>query len=96
MSTQEIVSSKEEKKALTRTLQGRVVSNKMDKTIVVLIVRKVKDARYGKYIAKSKKYHAHDETNQYNIGDLVEIVETRPISKTKAWSASRLIEANKG
>ena len=86
----------QEKKGLSRTLQGRVVSNKMDKTVVVLVSRKVKDARYGKYVAKSKKYHAHDESNQYNVGDLVEIVETRPISKTKAWLASRLLEANKG
>ena len=96
MTTQEQKDQNQEKKSLSRTLQGRVVSNKMDKTIVVLVSRKVKDARYGKYVAKSKKYHAHDETNQYNVGDLVEIVETRPISKTKAWSASRLLEANKG
>jgi small subunit ribosomal protein S17 len=78
-----------------RTLQGRVVSDKMQKTIVVLVSHKVKHALYGKYTVKSKKYHVHDETNQYNIGDLVEIVEGRPMSKTKTWVASRLIEANK-
>jgi small subunit ribosomal protein S17 len=80
---------------LKRTLQGKVVSDKMDKTVVVLITRRVKDARYGKYVVKSKKYHAHDEANQYNTGDIVEITETRPISKTKTWSVSRLIEANR-
>ncbi len=96
MTTQQEQNTQEEKKRLSRTLQGRVVSNKMDKTVVVLVSRKVKDLRYGKYVAKSKKYHAHDENNQYNVGDLVEIVETRPISKTKAWLASRLLEANKG
>ena len=85
-----------EKKALRRTLQGRVVSNKMDKTVVVLINRRVKDQRYGKYVVKSKKYHAHDASNQYNIGDLVEIGETRPISKTKAWEVLLLVEANRG
>jgi small subunit ribosomal protein S17 len=83
-------------KKLRRTLQGRVVSNKMDKTVVVLINRRVKDQRYGKYVVKSKKYHAHDELNQYNMGDLVEIGETRPISKTKAWEVLSLIEANRG
>jgi len=81
--------------ALRRTLQGRVVSNKMNKTVVILINRKVKDKRYGKYVSKSKKYHAHDENNQYQEGDLVEIGETRPISKTKSWAVLRLIEANR-
>lgn len=79
--------------SLNRTLVGRVVSNKMDKTVTVLVEHRVKHPIYGKYIARSKKYHAHDETNQYNEGDLVEIQETRPISRTKAWSVTRLLEA---
>src|SRR3984885_9257789 len=81
------------KTSLTRTLVGRVVSNKMDKTVTVLIERKVKHPLYGKYMVRSKKYHAHDETNQYNEGDLVEIAETRKLARTKAWTVTRLVEA---
>jgi small subunit ribosomal protein S17 len=78
---------------LTRTLVGRVVSNKMNKTVTVLVERKVQHPLYGKFLVRSKKYHAHDETNQYNEGDTVEIAETRPISKTKAWTVVKLLEA---
>ena len=78
---------------LTRTLVGRVSSNKMDKTVTVVVERKMKHPLYGKFIVKSTKYHAHDEPNQYNDGDLVEIEETRPVSKTKAWAVTKLIEA---
>ena len=78
---------------LTRTLVGRVSSNKMDKTVTVVVERKMKHPLYGKFIVKSTKYHAHDETNQYNEGDLVEIEETRPVSKTKSWAVNKLIEA---
>ncbi|MCE1161218.1 MAG: 30S ribosomal protein S17 [Burkholderiales bacterium] len=78
---------------LTRTLVGRVSSNKMDKTVTVVVERKMKHPLYGKFIVKSTKYHAHDETNQYNEGDLVEIEETRPVSKTKSWAVTKLIEA---
>lgn len=76
-----------------RTLIGKVVSNKMDKTVVVLVERRVKHPIYGKIVMRSNKYKAHDETNQYNEGDTVEIAEGRPISRTKAWSVVRLIEA---
>ena len=76
-----------------RTLVGKVVSNKMDKTVTVLVERRVKHPIYGKYVVRSKKYHAHDDANAYNEGDLVEIQETRPISRTKAWVVSRLVEA---
>lgn len=82
-----------EKTSLQRQLVGRVVSNKMDKTVTVLIERRVKHPLYGKFMVRSKKYHAHDETNQYNEGDLVEIAETRPLSRTKAWTVTRLVEA---
>ncbi|KKB62235.1 30S ribosomal protein S17 [Robbsia andropogonis] len=79
--------------SLKRTLSGTVTSNKMDKTVTVLVEHRVKHPIYGKYVVRSKKYHAHDESNTYNEGDLVEIQESRPISKTKAWTVSRLITA---
>jgi small subunit ribosomal protein S17 len=81
-----------EKKSLTRTLVGRVVSNKMDKTVTVLVERRVKHPLYGKYIVKSNKYHAHDETNALNEGDIVEIAESRPLSRTKTWAVTRVVE----
>lgn len=82
-----------EKRSLKRTLVGRVVSNKMDKTVTVLVERKVKHPVYGKYVVRSTKFHAHDESDRINEGDLVEIAETRPISKTKAWTVTRVVEA---
>ena len=69
-----------------RTLTGRVVSDKMEKSVVVLIERRVKHPVYGKYISKSSKLKAHDEHNECKIGDLVTIAESRPISKTKSWT----------
>jgi len=82
-----------EKKPLTRTLVGRVVSNKMDKTVTVLVERRVKHPLYGKYIVKSDKYHAHDETDALNEGDIVEIASSRPLSRTKTWTVTRVVEA---
>ncbi|MEW5881121.1 MAG: 30S ribosomal protein S17 [Pseudomonadota bacterium] len=82
-----------DKKSLQRTLIGRVVSNKMDKTVTVLVERKVKHPVYGKYVVRSTKFHAHDESDRINEGDLVEIAETRPISKTKAWTVTRVVQA---
>jgi len=82
-----------EKKSLQRTLVGRVVSNKMDKTVTVLVERRVKHPVYGKYVVRSTKFHAHDEANALNEGDLVEIAETRPISRTKAWKVTRVVLA---
>ncbi|OZI63140.1 30S ribosomal protein S17 [Bordetella genomosp. 11] len=76
-----------------RTLVGKVVSNKMDKTVVVLVERRVKHPIYGKIVMRSNKYKAHDETNQINEGDTVEIAEGRPISRSKSWSVVRLVEA---
>ena len=76
---------------LARTLVGRVVSNKMNKTVTIRVERRVKHPVYGKYVMRSTKYHAHDETNQVNEGDLVEIAETRPISKTKTWTVKRIV-----
>ena len=83
----------EAKKSLQRTLVGRVVSNKMDKTVTVLVERKVKHPVYGKYVVRSTKLHAHDEENKLNEGDLVEIAETRPMSRTKAWTVTRVVLA---
>lgn len=80
------------KPASKRTLVGRVVSNKMQKTVTVLVERRVKHPIYGKYIVRSTRYHAHTET-PYNQGDLVEIQEGRPISRTKSWSVTRLVTA---
>ncbi len=77
---------------LIQTLTGKVVSNKMDKTVTVLVERRVTHPLYAKVVKRSKKYHAHDENNQYNEGDIVEIKSTRPVSKTKAWVVSKLIE----
>ncbi len=76
---------------LTRTLQGVVVSSKMEKTASVLVERKVKHPLYGKYVVKSKKYHAHDELG-CREGDKVEIAETRPMSKTKSWIVTKILE----
>ncbi len=76
---------------LHRTLSGRVISNKTDKTLTVLIERKIKHPLYGKIMKRSKRYHVHDETNQYKEGDTVLIEECRPYSKTKTWIALRLV-----
>jgi len=79
------------KVSLKRTLIGRVVSDKMNKTVTVLVERRVKHPVIGKYITRSKKFHAHSETNEFKMGDTVEIEETAPISKTKAWKVARLV-----
>jgi small subunit ribosomal protein S17 len=84
--------SDQTKVALKRTLIGKVVSDKMNKTITVLVERHVKHPLYGKIITRSAKYHAHDEANQAKDGDTVEIQEGRPISKTKAWVMTRIIQ----
>ena len=76
----------------TRTLVGRVVSDKRAKTITVLIERRTKHELYGKIVARNSKYHAHDENGEYKLGDIVEIAEARPISKTKSWVATRLVQ----
>jgi small subunit ribosomal protein S17 len=76
----------------TRTLIGRVVSDKRAKTVTVLVERRAAHELYGKIVARSRKYHAHDEKGEYKMGDLVEIAEGRPISKTKSWVVTRLVE----
>jgi small subunit ribosomal protein S17 len=76
----------------TRTLIGRVVSDKRSKTVTVLVERRTKHELYGKIVARSRKYQAHDEQDTYRNGDVVEISEGRPISKTKSWVVTRLVE----
>lgn len=77
------------------SLVGRVVSDKMDKTVTVLVERRVTHPLYGKIITRSRKYHAHDETNEAHAGDLVAIEECRPYSKTKTWKVIRLVEKSR-
>lgn len=79
----------------SRQLTGRVVSDKMDKTVTVLVERRMKHPLYGKVMIRSKKYHAHDEKNEFHPGDLVTIEETRPLSKTKAWKVVKLVEKSR-
>lgn len=82
------------KPASKRTLVGKVVSDKMDKTVTVLIERQLKHPLYGKIVMRSNKYHAHNEANQAKEGDIVEIQESRPISKTKAWTVTRVVQVS--
>ena len=82
----------EAKTSLKRTSIGKVVSDKRAKTVTVLVERRVKHELYGKIVMKSSKYHAHDEKGEYKMGDTIEITEGRPISKTKSWVATRLVE----
>ena len=77
---------------LNRTLVGRVVSDKMDKTSTVAIERRVKHPLYGKYVTRTSKLHAHDEENTCQEGDLVRVVESRPISKSKSWQLVEVVE----
>jgi small subunit ribosomal protein S17 len=77
----------------TRTATGKVVSNKMDKTITVLVERRVKHPVYGKYITRSSKIHAHDEQNSCNVGDTVMVAESRPLSKSKTWKLVEVVES---
>jgi small subunit ribosomal protein S17 len=83
------------RKPLIQTVTGRVVSDKMNKTVTVLVERRAKHPIYGKVVIKSSKYHAHDESNECKAGDLVEIQASRKISKTKAWKVLRVVEKSK-
>ena len=78
-----------------RKLTGRVTSDKMNKTVTVLVERKVKHPLYGKFVSRSKKYHAHVDSGEFGEGDLVEIAECRPMSRTKSWRVTRLVEKSK-
>jgi len=78
--------------SLKRTLVGKVVSDKRNKTVTVMIERRVLHPIYGKIMIKTSKYHAHDENGEYKLGDIVEIIESRPLSKTKNWVVTRLVQ----
>ena len=82
----------ESKTSSARTLVGKVVSDKRNKTVTVLVERRVKHDLYDKIMIRSSKYHAHDENNEYHLGDVIEISESRPLSKTKTWVATRWVE----
>ena len=84
-----------EERALRKTRTGRVISDKMNKTVVIAIEDHVKHPVYGKIVKRTKKIHAHDENNECGIGDFVEVMETRPLSKTKNWRLVRIIEKAK-
>ena len=77
---------------VTRSFVGKVVSDARAKTVTVLVERRAKHELYGKIVAKSRKYHAHDENKEFKIGDVVEICESRPLSKTKSWVVTRLVQ----
>jgi len=85
------MSENQENKSGQRTVEGRVVSNKMDKTVTVLVERQIKHALYGKYIRRSSKLHAHDADNACNEGDVVRVVEIAPLSKTKNWRVVEIV-----
>ena len=90
----EIESTEAERKN-RKLREGLVVSNKMDKTAVVAVVERVRHAKYGKFMMRTKKLYAHDETNDVNIGDRVSVMETRPLSKNKRWRIVEVLERAK-
>jgi small subunit ribosomal protein S17 len=81
-----------EQKVIKRTLTGKVISDKMDKTITIKVERQVKHPLYGKFIKRSTKVHAHDESNECKMGDTVTVVECRPLSKSKSWQLVEVVE----
>lgn len=89
---QDVETTESPSRARRKTRMGVVVSDKQDKTVTVRVERRFPHPLYGKQVTRTKKYHAHDETNQYQVGDVVRIVETRPLSKTKRWRVVELIE----
>jgi small subunit ribosomal protein S17 len=83
------------KRSARKVREGRVVSNKMDKTVTVAVIERVRHAKYSKFVLRTKKLYAHDETNDANIGDTVRVMETRPLSKTKNWRVIEVLERAK-
>ena len=84
--------SEQQARNTRKVREGLIVSDKMDKTVVVRVERRLAHPLYGKQVTRSKKYHAHDENNEYHTGDVVRITETRPLSKLKRWRVSELVE----
>ena len=93
--SEEIEIGADEKRNNRKTREGLVVSNKMDKTAVVAVVERVRHPKYGKFMMRTKKLYAHDETNDANIGDKVRVMETRPLSKNKRWRLVEIMERAK-
>jgi small subunit ribosomal protein S17 len=83
-------------RGIRRTIYGTVTSDKMDKTVVVTVIRRIRDRHFHKFVNKKVKYHAHDENNECGIGDVVELVEARPYSKSKRWRVARITEKGRG
>jgi len=92
---QDAVAEKIVPNRVPRSFVGKVVSDKRSKTITVLVETRTKHELYGKIVARSSKYHAHDEKGEYKLGDVVQISECRPISKTKSWTVTRLVEKSR-
>ena len=90
--TQSVATGSDVKGSLIQTQVGRVVSDKMNKTVTVLVERRVKHPLYGKVVTRSKKYHAHDENNDARQGDIVRVIESRPLSRTKRWKLVEVLE----
>ena len=95
MATEQNQSQEQEERRRRKTRVGTVVSDKMNKTVVVAVERRYAHPLYGKQVTRTKKYHAHDENNEYHIGDTVRIMETRPLSKLKRWRVVEVIERAK-
>ena len=93
--TEENANNASDERGRRKVRTGTVVSDKMDKTVVVVVERRYAHPLYGKQVTRSKKYHAHDENNEYHVGDTVRITETRPLSKQKRWRVSGLVEKAK-
>ena len=93
--SEEIEIGADDKRNNRKTREGLVVSNKMDKTAVVAVVERVRHPKYGKFMMRTKKLYAHDETNDANIGDKVRVMETRPLSKNKRWRLVEIMERAK-
>lgn len=92
MATEQNQAGQENERGRRKTRVGTVVSDKMNKTVVVVVERRYAHPLYGKQVTRTKKYHAHDENNEYHVGDSVRIVETRPLSKTKRWRVVEIVE----
>jgi small subunit ribosomal protein S17 len=93
MSDQNMAAGTDSEDKRTRTVVGKVTSNKMEQTATVQVERRIKHPLYGKYMRRSKKYHVHDEQNELSIGDVVQIKECRPLSKTKSWTLDKVLTA---
>ena len=93
--TEENANNASDERGRRKVRTGTVVSDKMDNTVVVVVERRYAHPLYGKQVTRSKKYHAHDENNEYHVGDTVRITETRPLSKQKRWRVSGLVEKAK-